>query len=93
MGSSIGGKREIYIYKKKKKKKKLTQNQGRCGLVRRRFENSITARRAVPVGLVVFLADEGDRCLRLSVEQVRFGSVGSVLSVAMVCLTPLLNFP
>ena len=88
MGSSVGGKRGIYI-----KKKKTYTEQGRCGSVRRRSEKSITARRAVPVGLVVFVADEGDRCLRLSVEQVRFGSVGSVLSVATVCLTPLIPTP
>ena len=84
MGSLVRGKRGIY-----KKKKNLTQNQLRCGLVRRRSENSIAARRAVLVGLVVFLADEGDRYLQLPVEEVRLGLVGSVLSVATVCLTPL----
>jgi hypothetical protein len=71
MGSSVGGKRGIY----KNKNKKLTQTLNRCGSVRRRSENSIAARRAVPVDGVVFLADEGDRHLRLPVEEVRLGWV------------------
>ncbi len=43
--------------------------------MRQRVENSIAARRAVLVGDVVFLADEGDWHLRLPVEEVRLGSV------------------
>ena len=83
MGSSVGGKRGIY------KIKKSTQTFNRCGSVCRRSKNSIAARHAVPVGGVVFLADKGDRHLRLPVEEVRLGSVDTVLSVIRVCLTPL----
>jgi hypothetical protein len=75
----------------KKKKKNLQIYLNRCGLVRRRSENSIAARRAVPVSGVVFLADEGDQHLQLPVEEVRLGSVDAVLSVATVCLTLLVG--
>ena len=83
MGSSVGGKRGIY------KIKKSTQTLNWCGSVCRRSKNSIAARHAVPVGGVVFLANKGDRHLRLPVEEVRLGSVDTVLSVIRVCLTPL----
>jgi hypothetical protein len=74
------------------KKKKLTQALNQCGSVRRRSKNSITTRRAVPIGGVVFLADEEDQHLQLPVEEVQLGSVDAVLSVATVCLTPLVLF-
>ena len=81
--SSVRGKRGIY------KIKKSTQTLNWCGSVCWRSKNSIAARHAVPVGGVVFLADKGDRHLRLPVEEVRLGSVDTVLSVIRVCLTPL----
>ena len=86
MGSSVRGKRGIY------KIKKSTQTLNRCGSVCRRSKNSIAARHAVPVGGVVFLADEGDQHRQLSVEEVQLGSVDAALSMATVCLTPLVLF-
>ncbi len=87
MGSSVGGKRGIY-----KNKKKLTQTLNRCSSVCRRSKNSIVTRRAVPIGGVVFLTDEGDQHLQFPVEEVQLGSVDVVLSVATICLTPLVLF-
>ena len=89
MGSSVGGKRGIY----KKFKKKITQTLNRCGLVHRQSENSIAARCTILVGGVVFLANEGERHLRLPVEEVQLSSVDVVLSVATVCLTLLIIGP
>jgi hypothetical protein len=51
--------------------------------VLRRVENSNAASHIVPVGFVVLLADDGDRHLWLLVEEVRRGSVPSVLSIPL----------
>ena len=51
--------------------------------VLRQVKNSNAASRTIPVSFVRRLADDGDRKLQLSMEEVRRGSVPSVPSVSV----------